>query len=63
MTSQRRWRFAAEYYEDADDGYVSDYSKTFTKEASIYHVQDTPENFAKIRKKLDARFDAWLKKA
>ncbi|MES2570639.1 MAG: hypothetical protein V4710_11375 [Verrucomicrobiota bacterium] len=63
MLSDEGNRFTLAYYEDLDDGYFTDYPATFAKEESIYHVQDTRENFAKIRKKLDARFDAWRQTA
>jgi hypothetical protein len=59
MLSEEGNRFTADYYEDRDGGYNSDLPAVFPREESIYHVQDTAENYAKIKTKLDARFDAW----
>ena len=59
MLSEEGDRFTADYYEDHDGGYFADYPATFPKAETIYHVEDSVDNFEKIRKKLDARYAAW----
>jgi hypothetical protein len=59
MLSDAGNRFTADYYES---DYVADYADVFSSEETLYHVQDTPTNFAKIRGKLDARLEEWRAK-
>ena len=59
MLSEEGDHFTAAYYEDSDDGYFFDYPAMFPEAQSIYHVEDTFENFTKIKKMLDMRYEAW----
>jgi hypothetical protein len=50
-------RFTESYYESR---YFDDYEACLGGGlASLYHVEDTPENQAKIEALLDQRFDSW----
>ncbi|WP_346239302.1 hypothetical protein ABDK00_006280 [Niabella insulamsoli] len=53
-------RFALHYF-DFDTGmYINDYEKTLAKQLpTIFHVQDSWENYEKIRKVIDNRFAEW----
>ena len=59
MLSEEGDRFTAHYYGDSDGGYLSDYLATFPQMESLYHVEDTTENFEAIKKKRDVRYEAW----
>jgi hypothetical protein len=51
--------FAAAYYENSN-GYIADYDEIFGGTlASLYHVNDSWENFDRLRPKLDSRLDEW----
>ena len=51
--------FASKYYGE-NGQYISDYSSVFDDDSpSLYHVQDTWENFDALKPVLDARFAAW----
>ena len=53
-------KFTAEYYANGD--YVADYKKALARELpSIYHVEDSWENYQKISKQLSERYEAWQK--
>ncbi len=54
----------ATYYYNGTDGqsspYLEDYEATLATDLpSLYHVEDTWENYDKIRQKIDQRFEAW----
>jgi hypothetical protein len=59
MLSEEGNQFTDECY---DDDYLAYYSVTFPKLKTIYHVEDTPENYTKIKKKLDACYSTWKSK-
>jgi len=51
--------FAAAYYEP-EDGYLHDYEMVLGSDLpSLYHVADTWENFDKISRLLDKRYQQW----
>ena len=50
--------FAKVYYEK--DIYINDYQRTLgTGLPSLYHVEDTWENFDRLRQVIDERFNRW----
>lgn len=54
--------FAVAYYRglDHDSRYIDDYFATFgVDEAALYSVPDTWENYAKLSKQIDARYQRW----
>ncbi|EIQ00847.1 hypothetical protein OpiT1DRAFT_05403 [Opitutaceae bacterium TAV1] len=59
MLSEEGNRFTSAYYGAEKDGYYSDYEATFPHMDSIYHVQNTPESFDKIKACLDGRLATW----
>jgi hypothetical protein len=59
MLSEEGARFTADYYSDPDRGYLADYLATFPRQKSLYHVEDSPENFEMIKQLLDVRYQAW----
>ena len=59
MLSDEGNEFTSIYYEDAENGYYSDYEAVFPKAESLYHVEDTLDNFKKIKTRLDMRLDLW----
>jgi hypothetical protein len=55
--------FTKFYYDDEKTAqYLNDLSKTFENYPSIYHVEDTWENYAKISTKIDDAFKKWKDK-
>lgn len=48
--------FTESYY---DERYLDDYCGCFTDEESVYHVENSPENQARMEAVLDARLAAW----
>jgi hypothetical protein len=56
-------RFAQEYFDLSNGGYLSDYERILMGDlSSAYHVTDTWESFDLIRPVLDDRFVAWRRK-
>lgn len=54
--------FTALYYEMGGGLYIEDYSSTFDEDLpSLYHVEDTWENFDKLKPVIDARYIEWKK--
>ena len=65
--------FAGDYYEDDTDfssrygSYMDDYIDTFDEKAdalgfeyeTLYHIENTPENYELIKPVIDERFAAW----
>ena len=54
--------FASWYYQGEDDGspYLADYEQILGGEvATLYHVEDTWENFDKLAPTIDQRFQEW----
>jgi hypothetical protein len=50
--------FARDYYES--DRYLEDYAEVFGDEVpTLYHVEDTWQNYSKIKQVLDRRFADW----
>jgi hypothetical protein len=49
--------FAKSYYEPYV--YFSDYEKTFDKYPTLYHVEDTWENYEKIAQVITSRYRKW----
>jgi hypothetical protein len=55
-------RFSLEYFEFDNGKYLGDYEATLaSKLPTLYHVQDTWENYEKIRTVIDKRFFDWNK--
>ncbi len=55
--------FATEYFDFDKGQYLKDYDKLLSgKLPSMYHVQDTWENYDRLREQIDKRFAAWKKK-
>ena len=57
-------RFSDFYYDDEEEGYgafMQDYMTTLNTPQldSFYHVEDTPENFAKLAPVFQTAFDRW----
>ena len=54
-------RFTRHYYGDEDmKDYIIDYLNVLARELeSVYHVEDTWENYDKIRWVIDERYQAW----
>lgn len=55
LLSEAGARFTAQYY--GVKAYYEDYSTAFSRSKSTYHVEDTPENYEKIRKTLNQRYE------
>lgn len=63
-------KFTNDYYEDNSDfsknngSYLDDYTKIFEKiidEKSVYHVEDSEQNYLLIKAKIDSKFKEWKK--
>lgn len=63
-------KFTNDYYEGDSDfskrngSYFDDYSTVFEKiidEKSVYHVEDSEQNYLLIKAKIDSRFKEWKK--
>jgi len=55
-------RFALPYFNFDSGQYLNDYETTFLHSIpTIYHVNDTWDNYQKIKNILDKRFDDWTK--
>jgi hypothetical protein len=55
-------RFSFNYFDFDTGQYLNDYEATLVKELpSLYHVQDTWENYEKIKRVMDNRFSEWKK--
>ena len=53
-------RFALNYFDFDTGKYVSDYENTLAKQLpTLFHVQDSWENYEKIKKVIDIRFAEW----
>ena len=53
-------RFALNYFDFDTGKYVSDYENTLAKQLpTLFHVQDSWENYEKIKKVIDIRFTEW----
>ena len=61
MLSEEGDRFTAAYYARDEEGYVADYLAAFPQAETLYHVEDSAENFAAIEGKLSQRYDEWKK--
>ena len=73
MLSETGNLFAQDYYggdspfAKKHNDYVSDYEDVFCKKAkgdgyaSVYHVEDTDANYARLASKIDERFGQWTK--
>ena len=65
MLSEEGNLFAEDYY--ASDNYIDDYCEVFNQHAdengfeyaSLYHVEDTAENYDLMAKRIDERFLQW----
>ena len=56
-------RFSFDYFDFDSGKYISDYEKTLAnKLPTLFHVQDTWENYEKIKKVIDKRFLEWNKR-
>ena len=54
------YAFAEAYFGWGSDQYFTDYGRILgTGSASVWHVEDTWENFDLLRPRLDERFRAW----
>jgi len=56
MLSEEGNRFAAECY---NDDYLAIYEAAFPGLKSLYYVDDTWENYEKVKKRLDLFFERW----
>jgi hypothetical protein len=56
MLSEEGNHFAADCY---DDDYLAIYEAAFPRLKTLYHVDDTWENFEKLKSRLDRRYDVW----
>ncbi|MDH2206830.1 MULTISPECIES: hypothetical protein [Empedobacter] len=63
-------KFTNDYYEDNSDfsknngSYLDDYIKIFEKiidKKSVYHVEDSEQNYLLIKAKIDSKFKEWKK--
>jgi hypothetical protein len=53
-------QFAKDYYDDTKGKYLDDYAELLAQGLpSFYHVQDTWENYEKIKHRIDQRYNAW----
>ena len=53
-------RFSLEYFDFGSGKYLKDYEKLLGKGLpSLFHVQDTWENYEKIKAVIDKRFLSW----
>ncbi|MCL1992537.1 MAG: hypothetical protein FWG66_06300 [Spirochaetes bacterium] len=59
--------FAGDYYNDGTKFtekhgcYGNDFSELFAEHETVYHVEDTWENYEKIKPIVDKRFEEWKK--
>ncbi len=51
--------FAAEYFDFEKGSYLTDYEETLGDGRDLYYVEDTWENFDRLRHVLDARLVEW----
>lgn len=63
-------KFTNDYYENESDfskkygSYLDDYMKVFEKtidEKSVYHIEDSEQNYLLIKDKIDKKFEIWRK--
>jgi hypothetical protein len=54
--------FTTEYFDFENGKFLKDYEKLFPGLPSMYHVQDTWENYNKLKPVIDKRYAAWKKK-
>jgi hypothetical protein len=60
MLSDEGNAFSAAYFDFERGLYLRDYEELLSRGLpSVYHVADTWENYARLRPRLDARFEAW----
>lgn len=53
-------RFSLPYFDFTTGQYLNDYETTLSQdESTLYHIKDTWDNYFKIKKVLDQRFDDW----
>lgn len=63
MVNAEGLEFTLSYFDFEKGKYLADYEKLFTNNLpSMYHVQDTWENYDRLKLKIDERFAAWRKK-
>ena len=56
-------RFALNYFDFDTGKYVNDYENSLAKNLpTLFHVEDSWENYEKIRKVIDIRFAEWNNK-
>lgn len=53
--------FTTKYFDFENGKFVHDYESLFPGLPSMYHVQDTWENYNKLKSVIDKRFAAWKK--
>ena len=52
--------FAQHYFDFEHGSYLKDYAELFARDLpSIYHVQDSWDNYAKLKKRIDKRYWKW----
>jgi hypothetical protein len=63
MLSEEGLAFARAYFDFKKGMYLKDYESLLAKGLrSAYHVQDTWENYEKLKQQIDKRFAIWQKK-
>ncbi len=63
MLSPEGIEFTEAYFDFEKGKYIPDYEKLFLGELpTMYHVQDTWENYDLLKSQIDKRFAAWRKK-
>jgi hypothetical protein len=54
-------RFAQSYFDFQSGQFLKDYEEVFPSAPTLYHVQDTRENYERIRDRINQRYDDWKK--
>ena len=55
--------FSSFYFDFSKGQFLSDYEEVLGGELpSLYHVQDTWENYAKLKKRIDQRYEKWKRR-
>jgi hypothetical protein len=63
MLSTEGNAFAQKYFDFEKGSYLKDYGECLAKGLpTMYHVQDTWENYDKIKQRIDQRYQAWKKR-
>ncbi|MCM3339323.1 hypothetical protein M3650_11910 [Paenibacillus sp. MER TA 81-3] len=59
MLSDEGNRFATVYFDFENGTYLEDYQDTFSDAPTLYHVEDTWDNYFQLKEVIDQRFMDW----